>query len=727
MRIRTVAVLLSALALCACSTTKVLQPGQYRYASTDIDIVGDSDLSASDISQYVRQKPNKYFIFGWNPFLNIYNWGGNSQSDFSILAKKIGTPPVVFDPFMVDRSIENIKTHLEYIGYYNSTVTASTDTVRQLARVKYTVVPGKRYLIEDIDFDLPSNPEFAEEFLADSAARGVKVGDYLSESSLEAESSRSATYMRNLGYYDFNKNHYFFIADTLTNPGHTTLNYSIREYTRNENESSATPVLKYHIGNVNISHAASVPFKGKVLTGLNTIKPGDVYNETSVNTTYNRLSALRVFSGVNIEMTPTDSATVDCNITLSESRQQGFKANIEASSNSSGLLGLSPQLSFYHKNFFHGGEWLTLGFTGNFQYKLNYDIRSTEYGVSADLSLPKFLGLPYTAFSGPNIPRTVFKAAYNYQDRPEYTRNIVAFSYGYSGKSSDSKLLYQFYPLELSFVRLSNLDAQFERTLNRNPYMRYAYQNHFDAGIGGVFYYTTNSAVVPKTPYQYARLNVDLSGNAISVFKPLMKTNDLGQGLILGSPYTQYVRTELNVGKTFRWGENNGNALATRIQMGYGFAYGNSTAMPFEKQFYAGGANSMRGWQVRSLGPGFSPLNETFSIPSQTGDVKLEADVEYRNHLFWKIEGALFAEVGNVWSRRSDDLLAKFDPKSFYKSLGGDWGIGVRVDLDFILVRIDAGFKVHDPSREEGHRWLMPQEWVGRDGYAIHFGVGYPF
>lgn len=729
--IRLAIALASIAAAVSCSTTRVLQEDELRYARYDVEISPDSDLSAGEISQYIRQQPNKYFIFGWNPFLNIYNWGGNSQSDFSQLAKKIGTAPVVFNPNLVDSSIENIENHLEYIGYYGSEVSAVTDTVRRLAKVRYIVNPGKRYPIDDISFELPDNPGFQEEFYADSANISIRPGDYLSEQSLEDESARGAAVLRNRGYYDFNKNHYFFVADTLNDPGHTHLKYCIREYTRSESELNAVPLRKYHIGKVRISHSVAIPFKENVLTGLNTIRPGSVYNETDVATTYNRLSALRVFSGVNIEMTPTDSSTVNCFINLSESKLQGFKANVEASTNSSGLLGWSPQLSFYHKNIFHGGEWLTLGFTGNFQYKLNYDIRSTEYGVSAGLSLPKFLGIPYTSFKGPNIPRTEIKAAYNYQNRPEYARNIFSLSYGYSGKSRRSHFFYQFYPVSVNFVRLHNLDPDFEKTLARNPYMRYAYQDHLDAGFSGIFYYTTNADVVPKTAYQYIRANLDLSGNTLSAFKGLMPRNDLGQGLMFGSPFTQYFRLELSLGKTWRWGDSDKQALATRFLAGAGFSYGNSTAMPFEKQFYAGGANSMRGWQVRSLGPGFSPMNTTFSIPSQTGDMKLEADVEYRHPLFWKLEGALFAEAGNVWNMQNDgtetSALAQFKPKNFYKSLGADWGLGVRVDLDFILIRVDVGFKVYDPSRAEGSRWMAPDKWVGNDGYAIHFGVGYPF
>jgi outer membrane protein assembly factor BamA len=177
-----------------------------------------------------------------------------------------------------------------------------------------------------------------------------------------------------------------------------------------------------------------------------------------------------------------------------------------------------------------------------------------------------------------------------------------------------------------------------------------------------------------------------------------------------------------------RFGKNNKFALAMRFLAGIGYAYGNSTSVPFEKQFYSGGANGLRGWQARAVGPGLSARDTTFSIPSQTGDMKLEANLEYRFPLFWKLNGAIFADAGNVWTLKGDNEDAKFkwNMNDFKASIAGDWGLGLRMDLNFILLRIDAGFKVHDPSRR-GDTWLGPDEWLKNNGFAVHFGVGYPF
>ena len=706
----------------SCSTTRVIPEGEYRLAKNAIEITNSKKFDPSSLNQYIKQQPNST-LFGWNPFMSIYNWADpDKETGMAKFLRKIGTAPVVYSPFAVESTIENIENHLEYIGYYNSKVASDIRVKGRKVAVNYLVHLGKQYPIDSLSYTLPERGTFAEDFRADLPNVGVKVGDYLSESALEDETVRGAAHFRDLGYYDFSKNNYVFEADTISVPGKLFLDMKVNEHSRNDSEENAQPLRKFYIDSVTISHSKDLIFKDKILKDLNTIHPGMMYSESDIRTTYTRLSALKLFSSVGIEVTPTDSNLVNCAINLTQSKLQGFKANLEASTNSSGLMGISPQLSFYHKNIFHGGEWLNLSFMGNFQFMLHDPIRSNEFGVSAGLSFPKFLGLPYSFFSGPNIPRTEINLSYNYQDRPEYTRNIFSTSFGYSGILR--KLSYQFYPLQLNVVQLSHMDESFYETLSRNPFMRYAYQDHFDAGVGGTFYLSSSSEAIPSESYRYLRLTTDLSGNVIGLFKPMMKTDDEGRGLIFGIPYSQYVRAELTLGRTWMFGRGDRQAIATRLLAGAGHSYGNSSVLPFEKQFYAGGANSMRGWQARALGPGMSPMNESFIIPSQTGDMKLEANVEYRFPMFWKVEGALFVDAGNVWTFKQDDPKSKFDLDTLGDSIAMDWGLGLRVNLSFLVLRLDAAKKLHDPAVQ---KWLGPDDWQKKGSGAIHFGVGYPF
>lgn len=713
--------------LISCSTTKVLQDNEYRLAKNEIEILNDKHFNPNQLQAYLKQKPNSYFIFGWNPFLNVYNWQNGKGKGWDKFVTKIGVAPVVYEAEQVDNSILNLENRLEYLGYFDSKVESRISVKRKKVNVTYEVTLGKRYPIKQLSITLPEGGEFSEAFLKDTSAMTVKVGDYLSESALEAETERSSADMRNKGFYTFNKNYYFFEADTLTYPDSALLYLTVNEYTRNETAKEAEPIRKFYFNDVSITYPRTLKIKDKVLKELNTIIPGAPYSSDIVNQTYSRLASLRVFNSVNIGMTKADTNLVDCSISLSQSKLQGFKVNLEGSTNSSGLLGVSPQLSYYHKNIFRGGEWLNLSFMGNFQFKFNDSVRSNEFGVSAGLSFPKFFPLPYRYFKG-EIPRTDINLSYNYQDRPEYTRNIISTSYGYNGRVGD-RFYYQAYPLQLNIVRLFNLDPDFYKTLANDPFLRYAYQDHFDLGSGMTLYYTTDAASIPTESFFYTRFQFDIAGNMLSLFKPLMKRDQDGFATIWNTPYSQFVRSEITLGRTWIFGRNGGQAIATRLLAGAGYAYGNSSALPFEKHFYGGGSNSLRGWQARTVGPGLSPMDTSFVIPNQTGDMKLEANIEYRFNMFWKVAGAVFLDAGNVWTLKDDgsqagkESMLRWD--TFGESIAANWGVGLRLNFGFMLLRLDLGLKVHDPAREM--KWVGPDQWFKRDGYALHFGVGYPF
>lgn len=730
----TAAIAAACLAASSCSTTRLLGEGEYRLAKSEVEVgkVDGKKVDGLKVESYIKQKPSGG-IFGLHPLISVYNWSGRDTSKvINRVIRAVGKEPMVYDQAQTEASVENVRRHLEYIGYYDSEVTSETDfkEKRKLANVKYYVTLGNRYEISEVAYEVPEG-EFREDFMADTANVTIRKGGYLSESDLEDETERSAAYFRQNGYFGFTKSYYSFEADTLARDGKAKLKMKIGEYTRNQTPDQAVPHRKYTIGKVTISHDKALNFKERVLRNMNTIRPGDLYSEKTVNTTYSRLTALKLFSGVNIEMTPRDTAEiVDCDIRLTSSRLQGFKVNLEGSTNSTGLVGISPQFSYYHKNIFGGGQWLDIGFLGNFQFKYNdRSVRSNEFGVSASISFPEFLGLSNSRFKGPQIPRTEISASYNYQNRPEYTRNMISTSFGYTGTLFDKKFSYQLYPVQAKIVRLYNLDPDFYNTLASNPIMRNAYQNHFDVGMSATGYYTTCADLNPKVSYSYVRLGFDLSGNLISLFNGLMKEDEYGSRMIWGTPYSQYVKTELTLGRTIVFGHEDRQALAFRLLGGIGYAYGNSSSMPFEKQFYSGGANSMRGWQARSLGPGKAKADQTFVIPSQTGDMKLEFNMEYRFPLFWKVNGALFLDTGNVWTLQetegTDAEQTHFTLGDIGDSIAANWGAGLRIDLDFLVLRLDCGVRLLDPSLDGSH-WCPSHDWTS-DNLSLHFGVGYPF
>ena len=298
--------------LSSCSTTRVLKEDQYRLQKNRIEITNDKKFNPGQLSKYLKQNEN----LGWSPFLYVYNWSNGKDGAWDRFVHKIGKAPVIYNHELVETSVENIENHLEYIGYYGSRVNAEIRTNGKKINVKYNVTLGKRFPIKEIRLHIPEHGEFAQAFLADTSRFTVQKGDFLAESSLEAETERSSSILRNQGFYDFSKNNYFFEADTLKVPGYAILDLTVNEYTRNESPKEAEPIRRFFINDVTISYPKDLSIKDNVLRNFNTILPGDLYDEDAVNNTYSRLSALDVFSSVNIGMNKVDTNKVDCAINL---------------------------------------------------------------------------------------------------------------------------------------------------------------------------------------------------------------------------------------------------------------------------------------------------------------------------------------------------------------------------------------------------------------------------
>lgn len=761
--------------LASCSTTRILSKDQTRLKSNVVTVVNRKDypdFQDPTLDNYVRQKANTYFIKtrrgGWNPFLYIANWTNGKGKGWDRFVTKLGQAPVVFDPALMLDSRDNIETHLKYIGYYGSTVKPLAEIRNKQTVVDYRVRLGRQYPIREISYEV-EDPLLAEEIYRDTVNSLIKVGVPLSESLLERESERSEAYLRDIGYYEFSKNFYFFTADTVSVPGSALLKVSVRNYPRGGRPEDAVRHRRFYFGKVsvypvsdNIRYRASISKKipqildtvqyeditilydrkrkirPSILYKMNRIEPGDVYSSSIVNSTYQRMSNLRIYSSVSVELTKTDTNIVDCSIRLIPSKAHGYKVNLEASTNSTGLIGISPTVSYYNRNIFKGGEWLSLSVSGNFQFSVRDDTRATEFGANAGLSFPTFVFLPDRMFKN-IIPRTDVELSYNYQRRPEYTRNMIGANFGWSWSSQSNKYYFKVVPLQINIVNLPVYSDAFLESLT-NPFVREAYKNHFEFGLGFDIQYSSDPNVNPANSFFKVDLQFDLAGNLLSAFNRFMPVDSSGFRTIWNSPYSQFVRTELSLAYTWKFGRDNKQALAVRALGGIGYAYGNSAKMPFERLFWAGGSNSLRGWTARSVGPGSSQMDETFSIPNQTGDMRLEANIEYRFPLFSIFRGAVFADWGNVWNlaRTGDhesmdggstedqtaEELSYFSWKNMLRTSALSAGAGLRLDLNFVVIRFDVGIKLYDPSEQ---RWPNIRTWFRRGGYAFQFGIGYPF
>lgn len=709
---------LCALALVSCSTTSRLGEGEYRLVRNRVVYAGDEPQKKVDLQPYIKQKPS-----GWSPLLYVYNWSSGRGTKWDRFVEKVGNAPVIFDSTQVEASRKSMLNHLEYVGNYNSTITHKTELKGKKAYVTYEVMQGPGYVIDTIDYYVP-DVKMAGIMAADSANVTVSVGDILSQEALDKESERLASLFRNNGYFGFTKNYFFYYADTNKVSGHCDLSVRMEDYTRNEAPSAAKPHRQYHIGDVTITPQRGFKVRRKFLDELNTVKPGTLYDESVVNNTYSRMSSVPVFSSVNVQMHERDTSTVDCHISIMASKLQSVKFNLEASYNSSSMFGITPTIQYGHKNIFGGGEVFSLGLRGNFQFGGVGKSSSREFAVTAGLRFPKFVFLPARLFKR-TVPRTDLNLSYNRQNRPEYTRNMFSLNYGYSW-SGNGKMVYQIVPLRANVVSVFNMDEEFIQRI-KDPYVLNSFKDHFDLGGSASIYYSTDPSTKPEHSWFYLRWQNQYAGNVLSIFNNAMKEKE-GQHTIFGIPYSQFVRSELTLVQTLRFGEDEKLSLAGRFLAGVGVSYGNSRAMPFEQLFYAGGASSMRGWQSRSLGPGSAPLDSAFSINNQAGDMRLEANVEFRFPIVWKFEGGVFIDAGNVWNLSKDSVFQDergvFHFNSFLKSTALDWGAGLRLDFGVILVRLDMGMKTYDPVTM---RWLGPSKWFRRDGFALNFGIGYPF
>ena len=765
---------LSAL-LSSCSMTKVIPEGQSMLTANEIVYTKDKPEELSDLSKYIKQTP-KSGIFGFQFSVALYNTGKGTGRGWDKIAEKMGTAPLIFDEDLVESSIKNMLNHMKFKGFYDSKITASVNTDNKKTKVTYTVTPGKRYVIDTITYTIPDVDLY--DIMAENRGGSlVKVGDWLSEDILEQESERVADIFRNKGYFGFDKGFLFFTGDTLAHNGKSHLDIEIKDYLRSGSPKDARPHKVFTFSDVLVStrrnfqqnrtirtemdSAATVrrdsllsvwrtqidtiPYKNikvvsfsqsgnlvrkKVLNRLNLIKPGDPYDEDIVESTYSRFSSLNLFSSVNIQQQEVDSSKVLTSITLQATNVQGFKVDLQGSTNANGLLGISPAISYFHKNVFRGAEVLTVGLMGDFQFKLHSNVHSTEIGINTSLDIPRFLFAPGRWFRSRALPHTEINTSFSYQTRPEYTRNILSASYNYSWNIK-RKLFWKFTPIQTNIVRIFNLDSTFYRKIS-DPYLKNSYSNHFDLGIGASVYYISDPAVKPVKNFWYVRYGLDLSGNVLSLFNSSMKKNDRGERLVWKSPYSQYFRMELSGVYTFKFGGNPNHMLAFRALGGVGKGYGNSTILPLEKMFWGGGAYDMRGWQPRTLGPGYAPRDSAFRIPNQTGDIKLEANMEYRFPIISILNGAVFSDLGNIWTfdRKNKATGEEADPrgvfrtKDFYKHLALDFGLGLRLDLDFAVIRLDLGFKTYNPATSE---WTGPDKWLKKDNFEFSFGIGYPF
>jgi outer membrane protein assembly factor BamA len=745
-----------------CSSTKFVPEDAYLLANVRIKNKGAA-VSRDQMKPYVRQQENSRLLGFWKFYLGLYNLSGrDEEKGINKWFRRIGEDPVMLDPFLVSQSSQQMALFLKNQGYFQPSV---SDTIiypgKQKAKVVYTIDPGPRYHVNRLDYRIEDD-SIRNEIFADSLNTRLREGRPFTVEVHERERERISNNLKSKGFYKFSEEYIYFVSDSTI--GNHQVNdslivmkpvdikgmgyhqrYRVRDVLfhvgigaeellagESGQSSSEFDTLKHE--GVYIIYDDALSFKPQLLTGSNYIKPGTLYDSRLVDRTQQLMSDLRLFRYINIrfretgEYNQSGEPMLDCIIRLSPGKPQSFSVDVEGT-NSSGNMGAAGNFTYQHKNLLKGGEFFTfntrLARQNQFIRSSNEDFNTFELGAETSIVVPRFwLPLRIEQFRQRYNPKTNISFAYNYQRRPDYTRTIANVRLGYNWRSS-RYVTHSFYPLEFNFVNIPQVNDDFWERIE-STFLRYTYEDHLIADMS-YSYLLNRQQLGSKSDFWYLRFNVESAGNLLSLVSPVWDNDDSNNfDELLGIRYAQYVKSDVDLRYHNRIDRY--SSLVWRFFGGVGVPYGNFKVLPFEKRYFSGGANSIRAWPVRGLGPGtYSEKGSRFY--NQTADIKLEFNLEYRFQLFWILEGALFVDAGNIWSIRegAGSEGGLFKPDSFVKQMAVGTGFGARFDFNFFIFRFDMGLKTHDPSLAEGDRWIpLSRPWQWND-VGFNFAIGYPF
>ena len=761
-----------------CSVTKHLPEGSYLLTKNKVHTSFPDTLhrswrvSASELERFIptSQTPNKR-IFGMPFFLWVYNLSDTTKNNWwQRTLRKIGEEPVLLDSASTERSRRDMSLYMQSKGFYESNVTDTIKLHKRKASVDYSVTAGEPFKISGVSY-LFSDKSLRNIILADSAASLIKPGDRLDRTVMEAERSRVAAYLENLGYYRFSVNNIRYIIDTLGTPheGHVTINF-VQNVVAGQPEDSRI----YRIRNVYIdtdykpmSGTDSVTYDTLYFRGLNFIAPsgvkrnirypviadaitiyqGSIYSREEVRYTSANISNLRYFRNVNIlfsdsgeeddyvtyvgqggldSLTDVAEGTLDCYIQCVPMLRQGYKLDVEASTNTN-YTGIALQLGYANKNIFKGAEIFDI--SGRVAYDFTHNSgkkNSYEFGISTSLTYPRAL-VPFNLnrYSRRYNVSSKVELSFSKQRRPDYDRTLSSLTFGYNW-SNGRYTSYTFRPINLSLIKVPWINEDYLNSI-KNPYLRNSYTSQMILGMFGSVTYNTQGTGMDQT--FTVKGNLETSGNFLNLISVISESRyhynkDERYYNALGIRYAQYARAEASF--VFRQRVRNKGALLWRFLVAGGYAYGNTRSMPFERMIFAGGSTSMRGWQVRTLGPGFVPQQPREFYPNQVGDLKIETTLEQRFPIYGPVYGAIFLDCGNIWSngKGESDKEARFYFDTFYKQLALNTGLGLRLDFNYFVLRLDWGIQLRNPGWERGHEWIRSLKFSNT---ALHFGIGYPF
>ena len=758
--------------LASCSSTRFVPEGRLLLNDTDIQ-VDNKTINKEELKKHIRQKENLK-ILGFIKFhLGMYNLSSKKKTKGWM--KRIGEAPVLYEDYLTVRSKEQLKSYLSNKGYYNAQVT-DTVIVKEKKRkvdVHYVIKSGEPYRIRNYSYQI-EDPQLKNLLHADTVNQLIGRRQIFDVDILNEERNRLASYFKDHGYYNFTADHIQYVADSTLYSQQVDLIVEISDADLANETDSLIPHKKYKFRNYKVSpdfvpiqlsnrrnlrnvdslkidnyhfyFRNKLRYKPIVFENLNRMPDSTYYSLSNVEKTYRALNQLRQFNVVNINFTELDTlmdeetGLLDANLQLSALPRQGFSVDIEGT-NSSGNLGVAGNLNYQHRNVFRGAEFFNMRLKGAVerqralvnQNKLDFNTR--ELGIEGSLKIPKFLSpLKSNKLFNFQIPETSLSLGYNYQRRPDYTRTITNFKFGYNWKTSIFRKHY-LNLVDINYVNLYEFNPDFINSI-KDLYIKSSFTDHLVFALNYTLVDNTQNLSRRKN-YRYYKWSIESAGNLLSAYTGLVgksKTSELdtitnqqvSYHELFGTRFAQYVKSDFE----YRYGYmlDKYNSIVGRAFVGVGVPYGNFDVLPFEKKYFTGGANGIRAWQVRSLGPGTYSAPEG-AYPNQSGDIKLEANLEYRYRFIGPVEGALFLDAGNIWAINDKDNRAgaQFHFDQFYKQIAVGTGMGFRFDFTYFIFRLDLGMKLRDPSLEEGKRFIIGNYPISTDHFNLSFAIGSPF
>jgi outer membrane protein assembly factor BamA len=746
--------------LSACSGTRHLPPGDKLYTGARINVNGASTVSEKkvikeDLEGLTRPKPNVRFL-GIPVKLSIYNLFRNKKpnSFFGRIRDKNGEPPVLLSQFDLPHNILVLQSHMENKGYFRAKVTGDTIVRRKKAHADYKVDAGPQYAINLVHFPADSIP-LTSTIRESSKESLLKTGKPFDLDVIKGERIRIDAYLKERGFYFFSPEFILVKTDTTLGnhlvdmyvtvkpdvPAESKQVYKIKDveiyagYSLNMNRiDSSRKQSDYFNGYYIIDRRKR--FRPSLFIETMKFKPGDVYNRTAHNLTLNRLVNLDLFKFVKNrfeENGQTDS--LNAYYYLTPLPRKSLRAELTTTNRSSNLNGSLISVTWKDRNVFRGGEHLSINaYTGS-DVQFSGALRghnAVRYGAELNFAIPRVI-VPFGDFGikGGYMPRTNIQLAYDNINRIDlYTLNSFRAAYGYIWKESLQKQ-HELYPISVNYVRPLNVTQQYLDLIHQDTLLARAIEKQFI--LGATYQYTFNqlaNGLVPNNAYYFNGV-VDLSGNLMGLFSGA-NAKAGKEVTIRNVPFSQYIKFELDGRYYKKFGLY--SQWANRMIVGVGIPYGNSVQLPFIKQFFIGGNNSLRGFRSRTVGPGTYKYTDTVNfLPDETGDIKLEMNTEFRFRLSGPLYGALFVDAGNIWLMNDSTYThksgAQFTSK-FLSQLAVDAGVGIRFNITLFIIRFDVGFPLRKPW--EQNPWVLNQIrlWDGlwrQENIIYNLGIGYPF